>query len=155
MTRSQSIGSLLQSAGAAIQVLANSPAASPPSLSTQKAAFTEHTSNYFSTLSAIEVRLRRQVYALEEAGLVAPGNDRDAKRGRTAGSDEREVVAGGPLDVSWLNARAKDTVGLKMEKELWSRAHALVEELKHKEGVPREDKEASDETMGEDDTSVV
>jgi hypothetical protein len=38
------------------------------------------------------------------------------------------------LDVSWLNARAKDPVERKMEKELWSRARALVDELQLKEG---------------------
>lgn len=117
----------------------------------QKIAFTEHTSAYFSTLSAIEVRLRRQVYALEEAGLIAPGNERDAKRGRAAGSDEREIVAGGPLDVSWLNARAKDTVGLKMEKDLWSEARAFVEELQRKDEGRADVTETKDEAMDEGD----
>lgn len=149
----QSVASLLRSAGAAIQILANPPTTSPPSVSAQKAAFAEHTSIYFSTLSAIEVRLRRQVYALEEAGLVAPGNERDAKRGRAAGSDEREVISGGPLDVSWLNARAKDTVGLKMDKELWSKAHAFIEELQRKEGRPADEKGVKEEAIGEDDVS--
>ena len=127
---------------------------SPTSLETQKAAFTKHTSTYFSTLSDIEVRLRRQVYALEEAGLIAPGNERDAKRGRAAGSDEREIVAGGPLDVSWLNARATDPVGHKMEKELWSKARALVDELQRKEGRLEDGQgEVKDETITEDTLS--
>lgn len=105
-------------------------------------------------LSDIEVRLRRQVYALEEAGLIAPGNERDAKKGRAAGSDEREIVAGGPLDVSWLNARAKDPAGLKMEKELWSKAHALVDELQRKEGrLAGGPAEAKDKTIAEDTLS--
>ena len=51
--------------------------------------------------------------------------------------------------MSWLNARAKDTVGLKMEKELWSRAHAFVEELQPKEARRPDDNEAKDETMDE------
>ena len=155
LTQPKSVASLLHSASGAIQILANSPTNSPPSLEAQKTAFTEHTSTYFSTLSAIEVRLRRQVYALEEAGLIAPGNERDAKRGRAAGSDEREVVAGGSLDVSWLNARAKDAVGLQMEKELWSRARALVEELQRKDGEASHEPEVKDETMGEDNVSNV
>ena len=151
MTQLQSVASLLKSAGAAIQILANTPTKSPPSLETQKAAFTEHTSTYFSTLSAIEVRLRRQVYALEEAGLIAPGTERDAKKGRAAGSDDRDVVAGGPLDVSWLNARAKDTIGLKTEKELWARARALVEELQRKESRPSDEHVVKDEPMEDDE----
>ena len=55
--------------------------------------------------------------------------------------------------MSWLNARAKDIVGLKMEKELWSRARALVEELQRKEARAPDDNEAKDETMGEDNVS--
>jgi len=55
--------------------------------------------------------------------------------------------------VSWLNARAKDTVGLKMEKELWSRARALVEELQRNQETMSNEHEARDETMGEDNVS--
>ena len=70
---------------------------------------------------------------MEEAGLIAPGVERDTKRGQTLGSDERgAVVAGGPLDVSWLNARASDAVDKKREKDLWASARALVEELQRK-----------------------
>ncbi len=126
------MASLLQSAGAAIQVLANaapeSTSTSPSSLSAQQDAFAQHTSTYFSALSSIEVRLRRQVYALEEAGLIAPDVDRDTKRGQILGSEERgAVIAGGPLDVSWLNARASNAVEKQREKELWARARGLVE----------------------------
>ena len=122
--------SLLRSAGQAIQVLANLPSAesTQPTLESQKAAFVEHSSSYFDTLSSIEVRLRRQVYALEEAGLVAPGEERDAKRGRAFGSEEvHRAVGGGPLDSSWLNARVNKSVEEGMERELWSRARALAE----------------------------
>lgn len=55
--------------------------------------------------------------------------------------------------MSWLNARAKDTVRLKMEKELWSKARALAEELHRKEGIPPDEHETKDETMCEDDVS--
>jgi hypothetical protein len=40
-----------------------------------------------------------------------------------------------------------------MEKELWSKARALVEELQRKEGRPAAEQEAKDETMGQDDVS--
>jgi hypothetical protein len=55
--------------------------------------------------------------------------------------------------VSWLNARAKDTVRLKMEKDLWSEAHALVDELQRKEGRPADEHGVKDETMGDDGVS--
>lgn len=152
------MASLLQSAGAAIQVLANSgpTSSSVPSLAEQQAAFTQHTSTYFSTLSSIEVRLRRQVYALEEAGLVAAGDNQDARRAQTMGSDEREVVAGGPLDVSWLNARASDTSGKNMEKELWAKARTLAEKLQRKEtdGQVGSEQEVKAETIDDDDMST-
>ena len=125
--------SLLKSAGQAIKVLGNPPPAdSPqPTLDSQKAAFTEHSSNYFATLSKIEVGLRRQIYALEEAALIAPGDERDAKRGRTLGGEDTQRAAGaGPLDSSWLNARANTSVEKGMERELWSRARALAENTK-------------------------
>jgi hypothetical protein len=58
------------------------------------------------------------------------------------------------LDVSWLNARAKDPVGLKMEKELWSKARALVDELQRKEGRLEDGQgEAKHETIAEDTLS--
>ena len=57
------------------------------------------------------------------------------------------------MDVSWLNARAKDTVGLKMEKDVWSRARALAEDLQRKEGRASAEHEVKDETMGEDSVS--
>jgi hypothetical protein len=57
------------------------------------------------------------------------------------------------LDVSWLNARAKDTVRLKMEKDLWSKARVLVEELQRKEGRSADEQGVKDETMGDDGLS--
>ena len=76
------------------------------------------------------MRLRRQVYALEEAGLVAGGDDRDAKRGQRLGpEDPGRRAGGGPLDSSWLNARANDKVGKGMERELWAQAKALADRL--------------------------
>jgi len=153
----KSVASLLKSAGAAIQVLANSPQSSTSTttastLSAQQDAFAQHTSTYFATLSSIEVRLRRQVYALEEAGLIAPGEGRDAKSGQTLGTDERGAIAGGPLDVSWLNARASDAVGKNMEKELWARAKGLVEQQQRlrKKAPAGEDGQVDEASTGEE-----
>ena len=67
-----SISTLLSAASEAIGILSNSsnPETAGNGLrnsSTARTAFTNAASTYFSTLSSIEVRLRRQVYALEEA----------------------------------------------------------------------------------------
>lgn len=81
-----SIASLLHSAGSAIQILGSSNSSSftadqDVDLATSKSLFLTSITKYFTTLSSIDVRLRRQVYALQEAGLIAEGDARDAKRG--------------------------------------------------------------------------
>lgn len=128
-----SISTLLSAASEAIGILSNSP--NPESAgnalrnsSTARTAFTNAASTYFSTLSSIEVRLRRQVYALEEADLIKPGDEADARKGRKfAGDTGTSRVGGGPLDPSWLNARASDKVAEGMKGELLSRARDFVE----------------------------
>ena len=141
------MATLLATASQAISILANT---SEPSttLSSQKAAFERQASLYFETLSSIEVRLRRQIYALEEAGLIAPGDQREAKRGRAVGGDEVSAGAGGPLDVSWLNARAKDTVGKNMERELWAKTRQLIEHLRMQRPVAEDSVEPSEARDG-------
>jgi hypothetical protein len=129
---------LLQSAGLAIQALTNTkPDSDTPfdgSLESHKALFKEATANYFSLLSSIDVRLRRQVYALEEAGLSTPDMASKAGDATGAGASAVAVTAGAgaggtnPLDISWLNSR-KDTVGKDKEAELWTAARGFVEQL--------------------------
>lgn len=98
------------------------------SLASHKARFKEATAQYFALLSSIDVRLRRQVYALEEAGVLAP--DSVSRTGDVTGATAG--AAGGstanPLDISWLNSR-KDTVGKDKEAELWAAARKFVESL--------------------------
>ncbi|KIW18173.1 hypothetical protein PV08_02461 [Exophiala spinifera] len=129
----RSISTLLSAASEAIGILSNQPTSEAQATALQnpeaaRAAFTTAADTYFSTLSSIEVRLRRQVYALEEANLILPGDERDSRRGRAFGGDSSLTkVGGGPLDPSWLNARASDKVGAGMKRELISRAREFVE----------------------------
>ncbi|KIW68186.1 hypothetical protein PV04_04147 [Phialophora macrospora] len=130
----RSVSTLLSAASDAIAILSNSPSTKKKQDSalrnaeSARAAFSTAAETYFSTLSSIEVRLRRQVYALEEAGLIRPGDEKDARRGRAAGGDNNLArVGGGPLDPSWLNARASDKVGVGMKKELLAQAREWVE----------------------------
>lgn len=129
----QSISTLLSAASDAVGILSNFPSPetagnSLRSSSAARTAFTNAASTYFSTLSSIEVRLRRQVYALEEAELIKPGDEADARKGRKfAGDAGTSRVGGGPLDPSWLNARASNKVGEAMKQELLSRARDFVE----------------------------
>ena len=129
----RSISTLLSAASDAVGILSSSATSelqekalrSPASTRT---AFTAAAATYFSTLSFIEVRLRRQVYALEEADLIRQGDERDARRGRSLGNDSGMArVGGGPLDPSWLNARASDKVGVGKKRELLAQAREFVE----------------------------
>lgn len=130
-----------------MKVLANIPTPRLADLESQKTAFSEATESYLSTLSNIDVRLRRNVYALEEAGLV----NRDGKRG-AAGvySEEGRTGGNGPLDRSWLNARSSDSVIKGMDREIWADARKFVERLQVK--GPGVDAEAPRDEMDVDET---
>lgn len=122
---------LIHSAGLAVQALTNAKPSDNPSdsnassIDVHKNRFKEATSQYFALLSSIDVRLRRQVYALEEATILAP--DSTASRtGDGTGAGGATGGAANPLDISWLNSR-KDTVGKDKEAELWTSARDFVE----------------------------
>ncbi|WEW58777.1 hypothetical protein PRK78_004245 [Emydomyces testavorans] len=130
----QDVAKLLRAAGLAIQALTNTPLPTDntlqdPSfrpgmsaLESHKAAFKAASSQYFALLSSIDVRLRRQVYALEEASVVRP--ESAVKTGEGVGAG-----AFNPLETSWLNTR-KDTVGKDKEAELWADAKAYAMKLR-------------------------
>lgn len=124
---------LLNSAGLATQALTNTkPQTTDGSLESHKTQFKEATQQYFALLSSIDVQLRRQVYALEEATVLAPESTSRTgdSTGTGAGGPGSGPTAGAanPLDVSWLNSR-KDTVGKDKEAELWAAARGFVEQL--------------------------
>jgi hypothetical protein len=137
----QSISDLLEAAAKPMIILANSSTTKRTDLESQKTAFTEVTTSYFSRLSNIDVRLRRNVYALEEAGLVPPGDQhRDRRRGEAAvHNDESRAGGNGLLDSSWLAARSGDSVSRGMDEEIWADARKLVEHLEAKMSDERPD----------------
>ncbi|KAL2863947.1 mediator of RNA polymerase II transcription subunit 11 [Aspergillus lucknowensis] len=126
------VAKLIHSAGLAIQALTNArsgySSTTDNSLDSHKARFKEATSRYFALLSSIDVRLRRQVYALEEASVLAP--DSSSRSGDLSGAGAGAGASGvsNPLDVSWLNSR-KDTVGKEKEAELWAAAREFVQRM--------------------------
>lgn len=117
----------------------------------QKQNFRQAASQYFSLLSAVDVRLRRQIYALEEAEIIpaeAPPKEQPNSLSvpaafATLGNGPAPPIAKqmaisktvgsagglGPLDVGWLNSR-NDDVGKEMEAELWAEAQEFIETLK-------------------------
>lgn len=151
---------MLHSAGLAIKALTNrslsehdTQPSQSRSIEQQKDEFTAAASQYFSLLSSVDVRLRRQIYALEEAEIipaeaatkeqqtnltVLPGsaahpNVPNPLTTKQAAAGKSASTGGGlgALDVGWLNSR-NDNVGKEMEAELWGKAKNFVTNLEGK-----------------------
>ena len=151
------VATMLQSAGRAINSLTNRPLnnsvdvdedismtgqSQSASIDDHKEAFTDHTKAYYTSLQAVVARLRRQAYALEEAGIIAaeaPTLTSSAQQQRQAGPPGRSqatppvhelerITNGGlgNLDVGWLNSRG-NKVGAEKESELMEEARKLLE----------------------------
>lgn len=126
---------MIESAGKAIQVLANAnPDAS--TLQEHQSIFSDAVSEYFTLLSSVDVQLRRQVYALQEAGLISDASSQDSQGAPTliTGRDRaptvpiRDIVGiATPLDISWLNSR-KDAVGRAIREQIWKETKLAIEE---------------------------
>lgn len=113
------VSKMLRSVSAALGVLSDKTHdAANPTLESAQDEFKEHVDSYYETLASIAVRLRRQAYALEEAGLIEEGNRLDAQRATSMIEDmSRRSDGSGMLEPSWLNARAKDTTGKAIRAE--------------------------------------
>ena len=125
LTLFQNIAKLLRSAGEAVQALTlQTDNKSELTIEDRKSAFTKATSDYFGALSYVDVNLRRQIYALEEANIIPV----DIPKEVVAADGAKAVVGSGAmgnLDVGWLNSR-NDKVGTDMEAELWTQAKDLL-----------------------------
>ncbi|KAB8532584.1 hypothetical protein FH972_025529 [Carpinus fangiana] len=153
------ITSSLLSAGKAIQALTGQVPTDPPppdgqpgsqQLSPEDArqAFEQHTTAYMSHVQAISARLKRQIYALEEAAIIpATAKDEETQQSsvpqRAAPSANGLAVTAptreqtnapitngglGKFDIGWLNSR-RDDVGKQKEAELWAEARAHLERV--------------------------
>ena len=113
------------------------------SLEQQKQSFAEAASSYFTLLSSLDVRIRRQISALEEADILpTEASNKEIRTSLLAPSGL--IITGvavspkltgkgaatggglGGLDVGWLNSR-NDHVGKNKEADLWEEAHRCVE----------------------------
>ncbi|KAL8733798.1 MAG: hypothetical protein Q9181_003446 [Wetmoreana brouardii] len=148
------VAKLLHSAGLAIKTLTSSALEADGSQGSQnqdmeqrKENFAAASGQYFSLLSSIDVRLRRQISALEAAEIIP--SETTAKESQispqTSGkathtsnsllpqpavSSKDTITNGGlgNLDVSWLNCR-NNKVEKEMEAELWEEALELVHKI--------------------------
>ncbi|KAA8643573.1 mediator of RNA polymerase II transcription subunit 11 [Aspergillus tanneri] len=137
------VARLIHSAGLAIQALTNArsgDSSTDNSLQSHQSRFKEATSQYFALLSSIDVRLRRQVYALEEAAILAP--ESASRTGETAGAGGGEQPPVQPT--RWM----KDTVGKDKEAELWAAAREFVEHIRNPAAMERlREKQGNQEKM--------
>lgn len=138
----------------------------PQSMEQRKETFVAASSQYFSLLSSIDVRLRRQISALEDAKIVPseavakepqtsldvpatamPMQNNNSPRATVVSS--REIITNGGLgnlDIGWLNSR-NSSVEKKMEAELWTEAHDLVKKTLEAKG---RNSDADDLSLGDD-----
>jgi hypothetical protein len=145
----KSITALLHSAGLALQTLGSSTTrSSPPPIQNKREAFQDISNTYLRTLQSVDVRLRRQIYGLEESDII-PGEKTKAKAGEgqesmaggmgalvagqgAGGKEETVITVGeggmGKLDIGWLNTRSQ-SVDRNMEAELWAKARKFLEEF--------------------------
>jgi hypothetical protein len=95
-----------------------------------------------SRLHTVDVHMKRQIMALEEAGVIKLRNektqmDTDAKIVSKASLEPNGIGNIGNLDVGWLNSR-NNKVDRDMEAELWARARELLEKHLNSPGVKME-----------------
>ncbi|KAF4983435.1 hypothetical protein FZEAL_1164 [Fusarium zealandicum] len=107
------------------EAAAAKPSLDPPS---QKAAFRSATDSFLTTLHAVDVKMKRQIMALEEAGIVDLSNPQrqDPNGPAKASLKPNGIGAVGNLDVGWLNSRGT-RVERDMEAELWSKAKDILQ----------------------------
>ena len=105
----------------------------------QKEAYQSATDSFVTTLHTVDVKMKRQIFALEEAGIV------DLTKKKKKHDSEVEVKTSlelngpkpslrpngvgsvGNLDVGWLNSRSSK-VERDMERELWEKAKGFLDE---------------------------
>ena len=149
----QDVVQLLSSAGLALKALSPSSLLSPddplntapPSVEQQKLTFSAATSEYFRRLSSLDVGLRTQIQALEEARIISDeiatkdqsnstasiknagflGVPAAVPKPTTASRSGVNDGGLGNLDVGWLNSR-NDYVGKNMEAEMLKKASEFL-----------------------------
>lgn len=101
-----------------------------PPAESARLTFSAHNAEYLHLLQGIGARLRRQAYALEEAGILGTEtepNESQPTGGKLAAPGKEGTASGlGSLDISWLNSRRDDVQRIK-EAELWKAARDFLE----------------------------
>ncbi|OBT99813.1 hypothetical protein VE01_02035 [Pseudogymnoascus verrucosus] len=124
----QSITKLLESAGLAVKTLTSINSPSETTSASRREAFTAATDTYLKDLHSVDVRLKRQIKGLDDAGVIKaePETEEEGDKGKQAPETKN-----GAVDVGWLNTRS-NKVGRDMEAELWEKARIFLDGLEAK-----------------------
>lgn len=94
---------------------------------------------FLSTLHSVNVRLKRQIWGLEEAGILKDKpKDDDGNAGPRPTLEPNGLGMIGNLDVGWLNSRSNQ-VEREMEAELWTKARKHLETMANTPGASAND----------------
>ncbi|KAK5114716.1 hypothetical protein LTR62_002290 [Meristemomyces frigidus] len=150
------LADMLNHMGQAIKALGPNAQAGSDDLDARKEVFQEHSRAAYVCTQAFHARMKRQVYALEEAGIIlaqahihsatSSAKHKQANNQPVQGqggappvppaSEAEHITNGGlgNLDVGWLNSRG-NKVGMEKEAELLQEAKILLEdELERRRG---------------------
>lgn len=155
------VASMLSAAGQAINALTNRPlnapndddndtamddTQEPATLEARKQAFQQNSTDFYNNLQAVVAKLRRQAYALEEAGIITPEatslstisvqaakpppqNQPGRPPQQTDQQPERITNGGmGNQDIGTLNSKG-NRVGADKEKELVEDTKKLLDDV--------------------------
>ncbi|KAH9995863.1 mediator complex, subunit Med11 [Xylariaceae sp. FL0662B] len=139
----RNIVSLLRSTARAVETLGKKEAHSKDTAMAgnddQSQVFQDSMNDFLRTLRAVNVGMKRQIWGLEEAGIISASK----KESQSTKDEGGEVqIAGhrngpiepdgdgkiGGLDVGWLNSRS-DKVERDMEATLWDEAETFLQRL--------------------------
>lgn len=113
----------------------NGQAAHPLTAEEQTQAFQDNMEKFLSTLHSVNVRLKRQIWGLEEAGILKDKpKDDEGNTGPRPTLEPNGLGMIGSLDVGWLNSRSNQ-VEREMEAELWTKAREHLETVASMSGA--------------------
>ncbi|KAJ3551262.1 hypothetical protein NPX13_g11403 [Xylaria arbuscula] len=100
--------------------------------------FKESMDEFVKTLRSVDVNMKRQIWGLEEAGIISLGKKEITTREEGGEVQASNVRSGllepdgsgkiGGLDVGWLNSRS-NKVEKDMEADLWQEAEHILQRL--------------------------
>lgn len=131
----RSVVQLMNHTATALNAVSNQSDGSKPETdsASQKEALHMATGSFLDALHGVDVKMKRQIMALEEAGIINLAAQQKQEPGSTAGKASLKpngMGNVGNLDVGWLNSRGSK-VEREMEAELWAKGKGFLE----KEGV--------------------